>query len=198
MNEVDAILKKIMGSAHENEVIEFKDRKNLSKDELGKYFSALSNEANLKNQSAAWIIFGIDDSGTITNSNYLSSQESQNEIKRYISEQSSGHLSFKEIFTRYVEGKRLLLFEVPPASFGTPTSFKGFAYERQGDSLLPLSEFKRLKSWKSRFLIGANRSFQMLALKFWILRPYLSQEHTISETGLKKSLNVKPGMTGLF
>lgn len=144
-DNADAVVRSIIESAHENEVIEFKDRKTLNKDDIGAYFSALSNEANLKNKSEAWIVFGVTDSGTIVNSNYLSTVESQNKLKMYISEQTSGRMSFVDIHVRDVGGKRIVLLEIPPASFGVPTAFKGFAYERQGDSLVPLSDNKRLR-----------------------------------------------------
>ena len=46
----------------ENECVEFKRAKNnFDVDTLGKYFSALGNEANLKNKLYSWIIFGVDD-----------------------------------------------------------------------------------------------------------------------------------------
>ena len=45
---VDAILDAVIESPHESEVIEFKDRKNLNKDEMSEYFSAFSNEASSK------------------------------------------------------------------------------------------------------------------------------------------------------
>lgn len=42
----------------ENEVVEFKKAEtNFDVDELGKYFSALSNEANLREREFAWIVF---------------------------------------------------------------------------------------------------------------------------------------------
>lgn len=45
----------------EHEVIEFKTAENqYDKDKLGKYFSALSNEANLRNMEFAWIVMGVD------------------------------------------------------------------------------------------------------------------------------------------
>ena len=46
----------------ENEVIEFKEAKT-SYDfrKIGKYFSALSNEANLKEKDVAWLVFGVVD-----------------------------------------------------------------------------------------------------------------------------------------
>jgi ATP-dependent DNA helicase RecG len=44
----------------ENEVVEFKSGgKGFSSDEIGKYFSALSNEANLRGFEAAWLVFGV-------------------------------------------------------------------------------------------------------------------------------------------
>jgi ATP-dependent DNA helicase RecG len=56
----------------ENEIVEFKEAKEgYSFDKLGKYFSALSNEANLKGKSCAWIIFGIENKGhAVVGSNY--------------------------------------------------------------------------------------------------------------------------------
>ena len=46
----------------ENEVVEFKKAEtNFDVDELGKYFSALSNEANLRDHEFAWIVFGVWD-----------------------------------------------------------------------------------------------------------------------------------------
>ncbi len=48
----------------ETEVFEFKEAKsNYDSNKLGKYFSALSNEANLKSRPHAWLIFGIKDKG---------------------------------------------------------------------------------------------------------------------------------------
>jgi len=47
--------------AWENEVVEFKQAGNdYSTDEIGKYFSALANEANLRGVEAAWLVFGVN------------------------------------------------------------------------------------------------------------------------------------------
>ena len=56
----------------ENECVEFKRAKNnFDVDTLGKYFSALGNEANLKNKLYSWIIFGVDDkTHELTSTNY--------------------------------------------------------------------------------------------------------------------------------
>lgn len=51
-----------MIESFENEVVEFKEaRTNYSFNDIGKYFSALSNEANLRGLQEAWLIFGISD-----------------------------------------------------------------------------------------------------------------------------------------
>lgn len=142
---VDEVLNRVRSSPHETEVVEFKDRKTLSKDEMGEYFSALSNEANLKGTDFAWMIFGMTDDGRIVNSNYLDTIESQNKLKKYISEQTSSRMSYIDIYTRIINDKRVLLFQIPAAKIGTPTTFKTFAYERQGDSVFGLSDEKRMR-----------------------------------------------------
>ena len=65
-------LNELRGLPAETEVFEFKEAKN-SYDfrKLGRYFSALSNEANLKGVPHAWLIFGIRDRGrTIVGSRF--------------------------------------------------------------------------------------------------------------------------------
>ena len=56
----------------ENECVEFKKAENnFDVDTLGKYFSALGNEANLKNKQYSWIVFGVDDkTHKLTNTNF--------------------------------------------------------------------------------------------------------------------------------
>ena len=44
----------------ENEVVEFKvATDSFSTSDIGKYFSALSNEANLKEADAGWLVLGV-------------------------------------------------------------------------------------------------------------------------------------------
>lgn len=55
-----SILQYLLSRA-ENEVVEFKAAKNnFDIDDLGKYFSALSNEANLRERDFGWLVFGVD------------------------------------------------------------------------------------------------------------------------------------------
>ncbi len=144
-SDADALLDRILARARESETIEFKDRKSLGKDDIGRYFSALSNEACLNRTGAGWLIFGVSDDGRISDSRFLDTIDSQNELKRYISEQTSDHTSFVGIYEREIDGRRVLLMEIPPSSNGIPTKFKGFAYGREGESLVPLSDDKRLR-----------------------------------------------------
>ncbi|MFV0365038.1 MAG: ATP-binding protein [Mangrovibacterium sp.] len=55
-------LQRLLSLSTENEVVECKEANTrFDKDKLGKYFSALSNEANLKAKSEAWLVFGVND-----------------------------------------------------------------------------------------------------------------------------------------
>lgn len=60
--ELQNKIEKFRKMPSETEWLEFKEARNsYSFDELGKYFSALSNEANLKQKQSGWLIFGIKD-----------------------------------------------------------------------------------------------------------------------------------------
>ena len=59
----------------ENEIVEFKEANNdYDKDKIGKYFSAISNEANLKGVQFGWLVFGVRNKDKkIVGSNYRDS-----------------------------------------------------------------------------------------------------------------------------
>ena len=55
----------------ESEVVEFKEaRSNYSFNDIGKYFSALSNEANIRGFKEAWLIFGVSDDKKYVNTEF--------------------------------------------------------------------------------------------------------------------------------
>ena len=95
----------------ENECVEFKRAKNnFDVDTLGKYFSALDNEANLKNKLYSWIIFGVDDkTHELTSTNYCIDNDF-NKVKKQISDNTTDNISFIEIYTIVVNGKRVIMF----------------------------------------------------------------------------------------
>lgn len=58
--DLNCLLEQLL-TTWENEVVEFKRADNdYDTDKIGEYFSALSNEANLRNVEQAWLIFGVD------------------------------------------------------------------------------------------------------------------------------------------
>ncbi len=59
--DLEHTLQQLRNLTAETEVVEFKEAKNTYDfTKLGKYFSALSNEANLKGKPYAWLVFGIE------------------------------------------------------------------------------------------------------------------------------------------
>jgi ATP-dependent DNA helicase RecG len=59
--ELEVTLQQLCNLKAETEVVEFKEAKNeFDFTKLGKYFSALSNEANLMDIPCAWLVFGIE------------------------------------------------------------------------------------------------------------------------------------------
>ena len=59
-DDLDQVLDELLALPAETEWVEFKEAKSgYQKEDLGKYFSALSNEANLKSRPCAWLLFGV-------------------------------------------------------------------------------------------------------------------------------------------
>ena len=57
---MDKKLIELLNLPLETEIVEFKEAKRqYDINNLGKYFSAFSNEANLKKIDSAWIVFGV-------------------------------------------------------------------------------------------------------------------------------------------
>ena len=139
--ELNKILDELLLNT-ENECVEFKKAENnFDIDTLGKYFSALGNEANLKNKQYSWIVFGVDDTTHELTNTHFYSDNNFNKVKKQISDNTTDNIGFIEIyeFTKY--NKRVIMFQVPAAS-GTPINWKGFPYGRNGESLSPLAPNK--------------------------------------------------------
>ena len=129
----------------ENEVVEFKKAEtNFDIDELGKYFSALSNEANLREREFGWIVFGVwDKKHEIVGTSFKNSEVALNKLKQDMSQHTTDGLIFREIIPLEVEGKRVLLFKVPATPRNIVMKWKGIAYGRDGESLKPLNQAKQ-------------------------------------------------------
>lgn len=122
----------------ENEVIEFKEAKsNYSFNDIGKYFSALSNEANVRGFQEAWLIFGITDDGRVIGTEFRKQGGLQN-LKKELVNGTNERLTFMEIYELTMENCRVLAFQIPPAIRGIPTTWQGAAYAREHESVCPL------------------------------------------------------------
>ncbi len=139
--ELNKILDRLISMTHETEVVEFKRAENTFSDtDLGKYFSALSNEANLKGLEKAWLVFGVDnDTHNLTDTHYKTSRASLDDVKKKIADQTTSRLTFDEIYDFEREGKRVVMFEIPAAPRGIPISYQGHYYGRDGSSIVALN-----------------------------------------------------------
>jgi len=143
-------LNELLSLPSETEWLEFKEAKNtFNFDDLGRYFSALSNEANLNRKECGWLVFGITDKHRrIVGSAYRSKQTDLESLKREIADQTTNRLSFEAIHELNLPEGRVLLFRIPSAPAGIPVAWKGHYYGRDGGSLVALniSEIERIRS----------------------------------------------------
>jgi ATP-dependent DNA helicase RecG len=134
----------------ETEVVEFKEARNdYDFHKLGKYFSALCNEANLKDKQAAWIIFGVENiQHHIVGSNYRhSNRGALDNLKSEIANKTTNRITFIEIHELVLPEGRVVMFQVPPAPRGLPIAWEGHYYGRDGEELSPLNleEIERIR-----------------------------------------------------
>ncbi len=139
--EIEKILDKLLELSVENEVVEFKKaEKQYDKDKIGRYFSALSNEANLKGVNNAWLIFGVSDNLDIVGTKI--SDKQLNEYKVEVSNHTTPKCTFTNVYRVERENKSVILFEIPPTKKGFPMAWKGHRYGRNGESLGALNDFE--------------------------------------------------------
>lgn len=158
-------LQRLLAGAGESEVVEFKEAKNTYDfTKLGKYFSALSNEANLKGLRSAWLVFGVKDNQRVVGTQFREAFKDLQSLKKEVADKVSQRLTFIEIYTVLHPDGRVLLFEIPAAPQGLPVTWEGHYYGRDGESLGPLSldEIERirgqnrLQDWSAGICPGAS------------------------------------------
>jgi len=150
INYIQKKLEELIAKGYENEVIEFKEAKNgYDFNKIGKYFSALSNEANLNSKAVAWLVFGVKDSDkSFVNTRFRTNPADLHSLKAEIANQTTNRITFREIHEVNTPNGRVLLFEIPAAPQGIPIAFKGHFYGRDGEELQPLNieELERIRS----------------------------------------------------
>ena len=129
----------------ESEVVEFKKAEtNFDFDDLGRYFSALSNEANLRGLPFAWLVFGYDEKKhEIIGTSYKDGEGALNKLKHDFTNHTTDSQTFREIIPVDVDGKRILMFKIPASPRNIVMKWKGIAYGRDGESLKPLNQSKQ-------------------------------------------------------
>lgn len=149
----------------ENEVVEFKKAENqFDKDKLGQYFSALSNEANLKGLKNAWMILGVQNDKSISGTKI--SDKQINEYKLEIANHTSPKSSYNEVHRVHRKEGDVLMLEIPATPLGIPMSWKGHRYGRDGESLGALNDTERRRieeqitntDWSAQIITEADIS----------------------------------------
>jgi len=139
----------LLQSNIENEIVEFKEAKtNYDLGKLGKYFSAISNEANLSGVTKGWLLFGIADNRKIVGTQYRQTSKELLSLKKEVADKTTNRITFLDIHEIQHEHGRVLVFEIPAAPNGLPIAWSGHYYGRDGESLSPLniSEMERIRS----------------------------------------------------
>lgn len=131
--------------APENEVVEFKEAKQgRFVEQVGKYFSALSNEANLKDKKFAWLCYGVADHHREGEPREVvgTSARVGEDLKRNIAQGTTNGISIREVYELDVDGKRVLMLQIPAAPLGRPVAWQDKFYGRNGESLTVLTPDK--------------------------------------------------------
>lgn len=147
----------------EDEVVEFKEaRTNYSFKDIGKYFSALGNEANIRGFNEAWLIFGVTNKKEIVGTAYRQDGNLQN-LKKEIVGGTNERATFMEIYELKIDGHRIVAFQIPPATRGIPRTWNGAAYAREDENIspLPMDKVDLIRSqvgvdWSKEIVEGAT------------------------------------------
>jgi len=158
-------LQQLRSLSAETEIVEFKEAKsNFDFSKLGKYFSALSNEANLKGNPYAWLVFGIEDKHhKIVGSQFRPLRKDLDSLKGEIAKKTTNGITFIEIYELKFDEGRVIMFQIPAAPKGFPIAFEGHYYGRDGEELVPLNleEIERIRAqattadWSSAIVSNA-------------------------------------------
>ncbi|MDH4418302.1 MAG: putative DNA binding domain-containing protein [Acidovorax sp.] len=162
---LEAVLGRLI-SRWEGEVVEFKQAgKDYDTDKIGRYFSAMANEANLRSEEGAWLVFGVDNATrTVVGTDYRPEAERLQSLKIQISGDTEPSITLRDIHELQTDRGRVLLLEIPAAPQGMPIAWKGHYYARAGESLthLGLDKLDELRAqvgaadWTAQQVPGAT------------------------------------------
>lgn len=157
----DSLLDELLALPAETEWLDFKEAKqNIDSDDLGKYVSALANEANLCGRPCAWLVLGVKDRRDpatglrpVVGTAFRRGAAALNELKLQLAQHTTPSVASIEAVEierpGCAPGTRVLMLRIPPAPRGLPVGWKGHFYGRAGESLMALGaryETMRLQS----------------------------------------------------
>lgn len=146
--DLNALLQGLL-ARWEDEVVEFKRAgDDFETPRIGRYFSALSNEANLQENESAWLVFGVDNkSRTVVGTSYREDHERLQSLKHQIAQGTDSGITFRKIHVLQHPRGRVVLFEIPAAPRGMPVGWHSHYYARAGESLtaLPIDKLDRIR-----------------------------------------------------
>lgn len=122
--------------------MEFKEANdNLPTSDIGKYFSALANEANLKSKECGWLVFGVRNrTRSVVGTTYREDRERLQSIKKQIGDGTDPNTTFREVHELLTgDGQRIVFFEIPAAPRGIPIAWNRQFFARDHESLTGLS-----------------------------------------------------------
>ena len=140
-NESNLVLLESLIRNWEDETIEFKEASNdFDTDKIGRYVSALSNEANLSDEPSAWLVFGVRNKAReVVGTGYRTDPDRLDGLKRQINDGTDPSMTFRSIRVVDHAKGRVVMLEIPAAPKGMPIAWKGHWYARAGENLTNLS-----------------------------------------------------------
>lgn len=144
-SELQAVLNDLI-EQWESEVVEFKQEgDSYAIASIGRYFSALSNEANLRGLESAWFVLGVNNkTHAIVGTDYGIDNQRLMGLKHQIAQGLKPSSSFKDIhIVQTPQGQRVVMFQIPAAPRGMPIAWNDICYGRNGESLSGLSITKQ-------------------------------------------------------
>ncbi len=127
----------------ESEVVEFKRGKDgFQSSDLGRYVTALANEANLRGRDRAWLVFGVDDKKRVVVGTSYKESPAQLQADKMQLINGTGSFTVRDIHVLNHSDGRVVLFEIPAAPRGMPINWNGHYYGRAGESLVALGQDK--------------------------------------------------------
>ncbi len=148
--ELNRLFNELRSLPSETEWVEFKKAKyNYDFSKLGRYFSALCNEANLKGKPFGWLVFGVEDeTRKVVGTYYRSDRSKLDSLKSEIANKTTNRITFIEIHELLLPERRVIMFQIPAAPQGISVAWEGHYYGRDGESIgaLNIQEIEQIRN----------------------------------------------------